>query len=61
MNVSGTETHNQRDRRASNVKNGTAAELPLDHKIRFMTKKIPNTILKNKYEFTLLILSEYDE
>ena len=45
MNVSGTETQNHNAKSASNVENGTAAELSLAHSIKFITKNKQNTIL----------------
>jgi hypothetical protein len=45
MKVSGTETPNQRARRAIRVVKGTAAELPLLQRIRFITKNKQNTML----------------
>lgn len=48
--VSGTETRNQRDRRASRVVKGMAALDPLYHSIRFMMKNSPNTTLKPKHQ-----------
>lgn len=44
--VSGTDTKNQRDRRASKVVKGMAALDPLYHSIRFIMKKRANTTLK---------------
>jgi hypothetical protein len=45
MKVSGTETPNQSARRAIRVVKGTAAELPLLQRIRFITKNKQNTTL----------------
>lgn len=44
-NESGTDTPNQRAKSAMSVLNGTAPELPLLHKIKFITKKSPKTVL----------------
>lgn len=49
MNVRGTETSSQRDRRAHSVENGIAAELSSTHRIRFMMKnRIKTTLLKKQ-------------
>lgn len=50
MNVSGTETPNHNPRRATNVVNGTAAELPLLHSTKFIMKNNPKTTLKQNFE-----------
>jgi hypothetical protein len=48
MKVSGTETPNHRARSAIRVVKGTAAELPLLQRIRFITKNKQNTTLKQE-------------
>lgn len=45
-NVNGTETPNHKANKAIKVENGTAPELPLLHKMRFIIKNKPNTTLK---------------
>lgn len=53
MNVRGTETKNQRASSAKSVVNGMAAELPLLHRTRFITKNNTNTTLKYRKTFQL--------
>lgn len=47
-NVKGTDTKNHRAKSPTRVEKGTAAELPLLHRTKFMTKNNPKTILKQK-------------
>ncbi len=53
--VRGTETPNQRASRATRVKKGMAAELPLYHRTRFMTKKWANTTLFEQKQYAFYI------
>ena len=43
-NVKGTDTPNHNAKRATRVKNGIAADDPLYHNTRFITKKCPKII-----------------
>jgi hypothetical protein len=56
MKVSGTETPNHRARSAIRVVKGTAAELPLLQRIRFITKNKQNTTLQQ--EGSLLVVNK---
>lgn len=47
-NVSGTDTQNHNTNKASNVENGTAAELSLAQRTKFIMKNKQNTTLKKK-------------
>lgn len=46
--VNGTETPNHKANKAIKVENGTAPELPLLHRMRFIMKNKPKTILREK-------------
>lgn len=57
-NVNGTDTPNHNPSKAKSVVKGTAAELPLLHKTKFITKNKPKTILKQDYCWYTIVISK---